>query len=139
MDKFMEPTSTSAAAGIAGWKILSGAAGALGIGAAVASLIVMLMTQPRSAREWAVGLISTVMGSFGAGAYAAIKLGLVRDLAATGDFYTLFFGLCAIIGVAFSCGLPFWAIVRWSFTYMERRRDADIAQIAKEVREQLKG
>ena len=36
----------------------------------LATIVVMLMTPPRSTREWAVGVISTVVTEFGGGAIA---------------------------------------------------------------------
>jgi hypothetical protein len=62
-----EPTS-SAAGGLFAWKLVGGAAGFAAGGAGLAAIIVMLMTPPRSPREWAVGLISTVLGSICGGA-----------------------------------------------------------------------
>ena len=44
-----------------------------------------------------------------------------------------------MLGIVFACGLPGWAIVRWVFTWMERRRDKDIAEIAGEVRDAVTG
>lgn len=131
-----EPASGAAGAAL-GWKLIGGLAGVLGFGAAVASTVVMLMTQPRSPREWAVGLISTVLGSIAGGAYAVIKLELLAVLHSAATDVEMFTGLCAILGVAFACGLPAWAAVRWVFTYLDRRRDADIMEIAAEVKKQM--
>lgn len=124
-----EPTS-SAAAGIAGWKFIGGLAGLGAIGAGLASVVVMCIMTPRSKREWAVGLISTVMGSIGGGA-AVIQYFELQHWAQSP------FGLVAMLGLVFTCGLPGWAIVRWMFNYMEARRTANIAEIVKEVKETL--
>ncbi len=124
-----EPIS-SAAAGAAGFKAIGGTAGALGLGAAVATIVVMLMTPPRSPREWAVGLISTVIGSIAGGAAVIEHFQLQA-------WMTSFNGLLAVLGIAFACGLPAWAIVRWVFTYIERSRGKDIAEVAREVKEML--
>lgn len=124
--------ATTAAGTAAGWKLIGGAAGALGIGAAIVTVVVMLMTPPRSPREWAVGLISTVVGSITGGAalveYFHLHAWMVN-----------FTGLLAILGIAFACGLPAWAVVRWVFTAIEKRRDQDIAQIVDEVKKHIKG
>lgn len=128
----MEPTASSAAAGAASWKLIGGAAGAMGLGAALVSIVVMLMTPPRSPKEWAVGLISTVMGSICGGAFVIEHFNMQ---ALMGSFN----GLLAVLGIAFACGLPAWAIVRWTFTFIQNRRDGDIAQIADEVRRQMRG
>lgn len=132
--KMSEPLSSAAAGAgaAAGWKFIGGAAGAMGVGAALVSIVVMLMTPPRSPREWAVGLISTVMGSICGGAFVIEHFNMQVLM-------TSFNGLLAVLGIAFACGLPAWAIVRWVFTYIARRQDADIAQIAEEVRRQMRG
>lgn len=123
-----EPTS-SAAGGLAVWKLVGGAAGVAAGGAGLAAVIVMLMTPPRSPREWAVGLISTVMGSICGGAAVIQKFGLQ-------DWLQTYPGLVATMGLAFACGLPAWAIVRWVFTWITRRDGKDIAEIVAEVRGQ---
>lgn len=131
-----EPVSSTVAS-IAGWKILGGTAGAFGIGAALASLVVMAMTRPKTDREWTVGLTSTLVGSIGGGAYAIIKLGFLSSITAAQDDLALFFNLCAIIGFVFSCGLPAWAIVRLVFVWIGRQdaKGADIVSAAKELKE----
>jgi hypothetical protein len=50
-----------------------------------------------------------------------------------------FSGLLALLGIAFACGLPGWAVVRWIFNAIERRKNSDIAEIASEVQRQLRG
>lgn len=121
-----EPIS-SAAGAAAGFKALGGAAGAGAIGAGLAAVVVMCLTTPRSPREWAVGLISTLVGSFGGGAALIMHLQL-QTWASTP------IGLVALLGVAFACGLPGWALVRLVFNYIAKRRDADIAEVVKEVK-----
>ena len=131
-----EPTSSaSAAAGAAGaaaWKAAGGMAGMAAGGAGLAAIVVMLMTQPRNAREWAVALISTVVASVAGGAWALHHLGLA-DLASRGPV-----GLAMLFGLAFACGLPGWVVVRACFTWVHRRRNRDIAELADEVRKQLR-
>lgn len=127
------------AAMVGGAKLLGGAAGATGVGAALAAVVVMLMTLPRTGREWAVGLISTVLASLAGGAAAIIKLGLLTQLQAVRTDTELFFALMGLAGVVFACGLPGWAVVRWVFNWMERRRAADIAEVVAEVRGQITG
>lgn len=137
MDTNMSEPVTSTVAGIAGWKILGGTAGALGIGAALASLVVMIMTRPTTDREWAVGLTSTFVGSIGGGAYAIIKFGLLGSIIAAPDDLTLFFTLCAAGGFVFTCGLPAWAIVRLVFVWIGKQdaKGGDIVSAAKELKE----
>lgn len=130
--KMPEPTSSSTAAGIAGWKLIGGAAGAAAIGAGLASIVVMCMTPPRSTREWAVGLISTVIGSIGGGAAVIVHFDL---LAWTHSII----GLVAVLGLVFACGLPAWALVRWIFNFILARQGHDIADVAGEVRDVITG
>jgi hypothetical protein len=126
-----EPTTSTAAGAAAGWKLIGGAAGAYGLGAALATIVVMCMTPPRSKREWAVGLISTVVLSIGGGAAVIERLGLQ-------GWMTTFNGLLAVLGLVFACGLPAWAVVRWSFTWMERRRDKDLGEVVDELKQKVK-
>ena len=125
-----EPT-TSGAAGAVGWKLIGGAAGVAAGGAGLAALIVMLMTPPRSAREWAVGLISTVVCSVAGGAWLLHWLGM-------GDLASSPLGMAVLFGLCFGCGLPGWALVRWVFTYIERRRDRDLGEVVQEAADQLR-
>jgi hypothetical protein len=125
-----DPITATGVGGAAGWKLLGGAAGAGAIGAGLASIVVMCITTPRSPKEWAVGLVSTVVGSIGGGSAVIMKFGLqswAHDP----------FGLVAMLGLVFSCGLPAWSIVRWVFNWIEKRKGADIAEIAAEVRKEL--
>lgn len=124
-----EPIS-GAAAGVAGWKVLGGLAGASGIGAGVAAYIVMTMTKPKDDKEFRVSMASTIAGSLLGGA-AAIKYmgieGWARDV----------IGLMGMGGVMLTCGLPAWLIIRALFHYIEKRRDADITEIVKDVKEMI--
>lgn len=125
-----EPASTGVAGAAAAYKAIGGAAAAAAGGATLAAVVVMLMTPPRSFREWAVGLISTVVSSIGGGAIV-IEHFQLHDWA----FSTV--GLYAMGGVIFGCGLPGWAIVRWVFNFIAKRRDASIDEIAKDVKEMM--
>ena len=129
--KMSEPAS-STAAGIAGWKFIGGMAGLAAGGAGLAAVVVMCMTPPRSAREWAVALISTVLGSICGGAALVQYLGLHA-------WATDFIGMMALMGVVFACGLPAWAIVRWAFTWMAKRQDKDLGEVIAEVRHDISG
>jgi hypothetical protein len=121
------PAETAASGVAAGAKLLSGAVGAYGLGAALAAVVVMCMTPPRSPREWAVALISTVVGSIGGGAAAIQHWGLQA-------WMDTLPGLLAVLGLVFACGLPAWAVVRWGFNWMERRRDRDLGEVFEEAR-----
>jgi hypothetical protein len=124
-----EPIS-GAAAGAVGWKLIGGAAGVGAIGAGLAAVVVMCAMTPRSPKEWAVGMISTVMASIGGGA-AVIQHFELQAWAATP------IGLVAMLGLVFACGLPGWALVRWLFNYIAKRKDSDLADVVEEVKAAL--
>jgi hypothetical protein len=124
-----EPIS-SAAAGVAGWKVIGGLAGT-GIGAGLAAYIVMSMTKPKTDQEWHVALICTLVGSIGGGAALISWLGLQR-------WADDVFGLVGMFGIAFACGLPAWLIIRALFIYIDKRRDADITQIVADGAQAVK-
>ncbi|WP_299161036.1 hypothetical protein [Accumulibacter sp.] len=71
-------------------------------------IVAILMTPPRSTREWAVGLINTVVTGIGGGAIAVQHFRLQEWV----DSITR---LVALGGFIFGCGLPGWAIVCWAF------------------------
>ena len=125
-DRMSEPIS-GAAAGAAGFKAIGGIAGASAIGAGLAAVVAMCMMTPRSPKEWAVGLISTVVSSVGGGAAVIQYFGLQRWA-----FEPT--GLVAMLGLVFACGLPGWAIVRWLFNYINKRQGADLAEVVQEVK-----
>jgi hypothetical protein len=125
-----EPASSSVV-GVAGaaaaYKVVGGPAIASAFGTTLAAVVVMLMTPPRNKREWAVGLISTVVSSIGGGAIT-IEYFQLHHWA----FSTI--GLYAMGGVIFACGLPGWALVRWLFNFIDQRRDEPIDEVAKDVK-----
>jgi hypothetical protein len=125
-----EPTSSSVAGAAAVYKAMGGSAMAVASGATLAAVVVMLMTPPRSKREWAVGLISTVVSSVGGGA-------AVIQYFALHNWVQSQVGLLAMGGLIFACGLPGWALVRWLFNFIDKRRDAGIDEIARDVKEVL--
>lgn len=121
-----EPTSS----GVAGAAVFKAAGGTAAGGALLATLVVMLMTPPRTHREWAVGVISTVVTGIGGGAIAIEYFGLQ-------EWVHSIIGLAAMGGLIFGFGLPGWAIVRWVFNFIDKNRDAGIDDVAKEVKEVL--
>lgn len=125
-----EPISTGAG-GVVAWKALGGLAGAAGIGAGVASYIVMTMTKPKDDREFRVSLASTIAGSLFGGAAAVKYLGIehwAKDI----------IGLMGMGGVMLACGLPAWLIIRALFHYIEKRKDADITDIIADGAQAIK-
>jgi hypothetical protein len=124
-----EPAS-SAGISLAIYKLLTSlglTVPAFGIGAMLASVVVMCMTLPRTAREWTVGIISTVVGSVGGGAFVIVHYGLLVRGAETTVIEA-----AAIIGIVFTCGLPAWGLVRMTFNWIEKRKDKDIAEVIHE-------
>ena len=127
----MEPTTSTGAAGIAGWKLIGGLAGMGAIGAGMAAVVVMCLIVPRDRREWAVALISTVIASISGGA-AVVEYFELHHWANT------LFGLVAMFGLVFVCGLPGWALVRWTFNAIRKREGQGIDEIVKEARDGLR-
>jgi len=123
-----EPISGTAAVAL-GWKLLGGLVGIAAIGAGLVSVVVMCIMTPRSPREWAVGLICTVVSSVCGGAAVIQHYGLQSWVHSP-------FGLVGMIGLVFTCGLPGWAIVRWLFNYIEKTKAATIAEVVRDVRGQ---
>lgn len=127
-EKSMSEPISGTAAGVAGWKIIGGLAGMGAIGAGLAAFVVMSMTKPKSDQEWRVALVSTLVGSIGGGACLVRYLGIqhwAEDI----------FGMVAMLALVFACGLPAWAVVRALFKYLDKHKDADLAEIVKDVKE----
>jgi len=123
----MSESTNSMATAAANYQAFGGAGFAAAGGATMAAVVVMLMTPPRNKREWAVGLISTVVSSVGGGAVAIQYLGLHAWSGSQ-------IGLMAMGGLIFACGLPGWAVVRWVFNWIDAHRDATIADVARDVK-----
>ena len=115
---------------MASGKTALGLAGGTAIGAGLAALVVMCMTTPRSPREWAVGLVSTVVGSVCGGAAVVQHFGLHA-------WATDYVGMVALIGVVFACGLPGWAVVRWLFNYIAKKQSAGIDEVVDDVKQRM--
>jgi hypothetical protein len=116
------------AAGILGWKLIGSLAGLGAIGAGLAAVVVMCMTRPRDDKEWVVAIVSTVMSSVCGGSAFIQWQGIEHWV------YTPF-GLVALLGVAFACGLPGWALIRWFFNYVLKREGRGIDEIVREAKE----
>lgn len=114
----------------AGWKLAGGLAGVAAIGAGLSALVVMCTMTPRSPKEWAVGLTSTVMGSVCGGAAVVQHFGLH-------DWARDYIGMVALLGIVFACGLPGWAIVRWVFNYIAKKQGAGIDEVVDDVKARL--
>lgn len=128
-----EPISGGAAAGAAGaaaFKAIGGPAAVAGGATVLATIVVMAMTPPRTRRELAVALIATVVASLSGGA------AVIQHFDLAGWMGTMN-GSMALGGVYFSCGLPGWAVVRWLFNWLEKRKDKDFAEVVDDVRKEL--
>jgi hypothetical protein len=98
------------------------------VAALLSWLLVVMTRMPRSRREWAVSLISTLIGSISGGAYVIHSY----QLHSWGESL---YGALALCGVIFICGLPVWAIIRWVFNYINKHEDSDIFEIADDFKE----
>lgn len=122
----MAEPSSSAVGGFAAYKL----AVAFGLPAGLAAVVVMLWIQPKSPREWAMALISTVVSSLCGGAAVVQHYGL----SSWGDSYV---GLVAVAGIIFACGIPGWIVVRAAFAWAEKRKGKDIAELIGDAKESL--
>jgi hypothetical protein len=118
-----EPASTTVAGGIALDKL-----GAFGGFAFLAAILVMVMTLPKTPREFVVAMVSTVVSSVCGGAF------LVRWLD-IGAWVQDDIGMIAVCGLICVCGLPAWVIVRAWFAWSEARRNIALPELVKEFRE----
>ena len=122
-----EPAST-AFGGIALYKL-----GALGASSAIlVTIVVMAMTLPKTAREFVVAMICTVVSSIGGGAFVIRWLDLQH-------YANDEIGVIALTAVIFVCGLPAWVVVRGWFAYTEARKGRSLLELIREVREAVKG
>ncbi len=94
--------------------------------------VVFMTRMPRSPQEWAIGLICTIVSSLAGGSFIIVKLGLH-------EWVTDIWGMIALGGCFFICGLPGWAIVRWTTTFIAQREGQNILDIAREIRDMKNG
>jgi hypothetical protein len=115
------------AASYSGGKILTAA----GAGLTLASIVVMVMTNPASKKHFMVMLICTAISSICGGAAVIQYFGLQ-------SWGNSFYGLTALIGISFTCGLPAWVFVRSAFIWSERNKSKGLPDLLKEVRDSVK-
>lgn len=121
----MEPVSTS---GLTALLKFYGVFIMVALATALVATVVIMMRIPRSPQEWAVGLICTVVSSITGGAFIIFRWHLhewVSDM----------WGLIALGGVFFICGLPGWAIVRWTFNFINKQEGKTIIEVVKEIKQ----
>jgi hypothetical protein len=122
----MSEAISGAAASAAGLKALGGLAAGSGVAAGLAAFVVMSMTKPATDKEWRVALACTFAGSIGGGAALIKYLGIEH-------WVSDWIGLVGLGGIMFACGLPAWALVRGFFLFLDKRRNADLLEMAQEV------
>lgn len=103
----------------------------IGLSLVLVYLVVIMTRMPRTRQEWAVGLITTVVSSLAGGSFLIVKFDL--HLWAN-DIY----GMMALGGFYFVCGLPGWAIVRWVFNFINQRENSNIIDVVREIRDEIK-
>lgn len=121
-----------AAKGFTAGHALAGGAGIVGA-VTLSAVIVMLVKQPRTAREWALALISTVVCSLGLGAGMVLYFGMHKALGSADQAEALF-GLLQIGGVMFASGLPGWVFVRIAFNTMAKFQDKSLDDAYTDVK-----
>lgn len=102
------------------------------LSAALIALVVMMIRMPKNPQEWAVGLICTVVSSIAGGSFFIVKFGLH-------DWINDVWGVLALGGFFFACGLPGWAIVRWVSNFIDQRDGKNIIEVVKELKKEIKG
>lgn len=105
-----------------------GLAAIIAVVIALGYLVVVMTRMPRSRSEWIVSLVTTVIGSIGAG-------GFIIQHFSMHDYSTTWAGMCAIGGIFFVTGLPFWAVARWFFKYVNDSEGKNILEISKEIKD----
>jgi hypothetical protein len=126
--KGMEPVSTS---GLTAILKFYGAAIMVTLAVALVAAVVLMTRMPRSPQEWAVGLICTVVSSLAGGSFIIVKWGLH-------EWVTDVWGMIALGGFFFVCGLPGWALVRWIFNFIDKQEGKTIVEVIKEFKKARK-
>ena len=93
--------------------------------------VVLMTRMPRSPQEWGVGLICTVVSSLAGGSFIIVKWGLH-------EWVTDVWGMIALGGFFFVCGLPGWALVRWIFNFIDKQEGKTIVEVIKEFKKARK-
>ena len=123
----MEPVSTSTL-GLGAFLKFYGAAIMVTLAICLVATVVIMMRLLCSPHEWAVGLICTVVSSLAGGSFIIVKWGLH-------EWVTDIWGMIALGGFFFVCGLPGWAIVRWTFNFINKQEGKTIIEVVKELKD----
>ena len=78
-----------------------------------------------------------MVSSLTLGAAVVVKFGLLAWVRVS-DPFEVWLGVVAIGGVLFSCGLFGWAIVRWSFNFINAREGSSIIDVVREVKDEVR-
>lgn len=137
----MSEPASSAAGGIALWKVLTSLFGL----AVVASILGFLVAWPKTVKEAAVRAAATVLGSVLFGPFAAVAAYLkwpglfgagieIAQRFGAGE-WSLFIG-ALMVATPFICmaGLPFWWILGGVVLWLDKRRGKDIGEMAADAR-----
>lgn len=125
-----EPVSATSATGL--FLKMYGAAFVVLIASMLCAMIVMLFRTPTNPKEWAAGLICTVISSLSGGSYIIVKFNMLEWLSHP-------FGAAAVGGIFFTCGLPGWWFVRAIFRFMDKRESKDAIELLIEANELRQG
>jgi len=128
LEKLMEPVSTS---GFTALLKLYGIAIMVTLAVGLVAAVVLMTRMPRSPQEWGVGLICTVVSSLAGGSFIIVKWGLH-------EWVTDVWGMIALGGFFFVCGLPGWALVRWIFNFIDKQEGKTIVEVIKEFKKARK-
>ncbi len=103
------------------------AAGIMGAGGIVASILVMIFTEPKNKKETATALLCTAISC------STVGSGVIKyfGLQAWGDD---FYGAMALGGIYFAAGVPGWTLVRWAFNYLEKNKDKGLDEVINDFR-----
>ena len=124
----MEPVSTS---GFTTLLKFYGVAIMVTLAVALVAAVVLMTRMPRSPQEWVVGFICTIVSSLAGGSFIIVRWGLH-------EWVTDTWGMIALGGFFFVCGLPGWALVRWIFNFINQQEGKTIIEVIKEFKKARK-
>lgn len=93
------------------------------IGSTLASVIVMIMTMPRTKKQQFIALLSTFVGSIYGGGFLIDWFHLADKLSHTN-----------LGGIYLLAGVPIWIILRGFFAYTERDKDKSLVDFIKDIK-----
>lgn len=129
MGFFMAEPVTSGGAAV--YLKIFGFSAIISISFLLVATVVIMTRMPRTRQEWAVGLICTLVGSLTGGAAVVQRF----NLHVWADSW---FGMVALGGLVFACGLPAWAVVRWVFNFINAREGKGIDEIVRELKDEVR-